>query len=407
VAPSTSPTVRRRRAFVALVTVLLAVLGVVLVIAPHGDPSPKAVDRPPARASVSPTASPIPSAWLAWGSGGFPVEFRAHVRTLPGISRSVVVAGDTRWMTASHDARGRVVDAPPPPYAIPLDVFAVNPMEYAPFVPEDLRRDIGSTLAAGQAVVGTSSAALRRLRPGGTMSFGSITVEVGMVVPDPVVGWSELLVSRDVGSKLGIVDDRYLLAQVDPGVNRAASVAEVGGLLPADTPLRVVAPGGSTYMRVASGVNPPVVMKQVFGEFAAYPERGNEAYMRVDPAWVAQHIQTRMVPLLGRVTCNRVLFPPLIAALRDIDRQGLASLIHTASGCYAARTVARSPTAPPSQHAYGAAIDINAPENPYGATPTMDPRIVSIFRSHGFIWGGDFLIPDGMHFEYGSPDPSA
>jgi hypothetical protein len=93
------------------------------------------------------------------------------------------------------------------------------------------------------------------------------------------------------------------------------------------------------------------------------------------------------VPLLGRVTCNRALFPPLIAALRDVERQGLSSLIHTDSGCYAARTVARSPTAPPSQHAYGAAVDINAPENPYGATPTMDPRIVQIFRAHGFIRG--------------------
>ena len=64
--------------------------------------------------------------------------------------------------------------------------------------------------------------------------------------------------------------------------------------------------------------------------------------------------------------------------------------------------MARSPTAPPSNHAYGAAVDINAPENPYGAAPTMDPRIVRIFEAHGFLWGGDFLIPDGMHFEYGS-----
>ncbi len=405
-APSTFPTARRRRAFVALVTLLLAVLGVVLVVAPHGDPSSKAAAGP--RETPSPSApSPMPPAWLAWESGGFPVDFRAHVRTLPGISRSVVVAGDTRWMTASVDAHGHVVDRPAPPYAFPLDSFAVNPKEYAPFLPEDLRRNVEQALEAGKAVIGRSSAALRRLGPGGTISFGSTTVEVGMVVPDRAVGWSELLVSREVGSKLGIVDDRYLLAQADPGTNRAAFTAGVSSLLPADTPLRVVAPGGSKYMRVASGVNPPVVMKQVFGEFAAYPQRGNEALLSMYPAWVDQHIQTLTVPLLGRVTCNRVLFPALIAALRDVERQGLASLIHTDSGCYAARTVARSPTAPPSQHAYGAAIDINAPENPYGATPTMDPRIVGIFRAHGFIWGGDFLIPDGMHFEYGTPDPTA
>ena len=74
------------------------------------------------------------------------------------------------------------------------------------------------------------------------------------------------------------------------------------------------------------------------------------------------------------------------------------------SGCWASRTVARSLTAPPSYHAYGAAIDINAPQNPYGTKPTMDPEIVRIFESVGFNWGGDFLIPDGHHFEFSFPD---
>jgi hypothetical protein len=32
----------------------------------------------------------------------------------------------------------------------------------------------------------------------------------------------------------------------------------------------------------------------------------------------------------------------------------------------------------------------------------MDPRIVRIFQKWGFLWGGRFLTPDGMHFEYGS-----
>jgi len=90
-------------------------------------------------------------------------------------------------------------------------------------------------------------------------------------------------------------------------------------------------------------------------------------------------------------------------ARAHVEAAGLGNEIHTYSGCYAPRTVARSATAPPSQHAYGAAIDINAPENPYGSTPTMDPKIVRIFQRWGFMWGGDFLTPDGMHFEYGEP----
>ena len=87
--------------------------------------------------------------------------------------------------------------------------------------------------------------------------------------------------------------------------------------------------------------------------------------------------------------------------MRAVERRGLGRLIRSTAGCFNARTVARSPTNPPSFHAYGAAVDINAPENAFGATPTMDPRIVAIFDRLGFNWGGRFLIPDGMHFEYG------
>ena len=177
-------------------------------------------------------------------------------------------------------------------------------------------------------------------------------------------------------------------------------------LLP-DTSIRTLPPGGSAFMRIASGVNPPVVMKEVFGEFSAYPRSDDPAFLNVDPAWYDANIVTRTVPLLGSVTCNAKLFPALIRALTDVQDAGLGDEIHVYSGCYAARTVARSPTAPPSQHAYGAAIDINAPENPYGATPTMDPRIAKIFQRWGFIWGGRFLTPDGMHFEYGRPPRGA
>jgi hypothetical protein len=31
----------------------------------------------------------------------------------------------------------------------------------------------------------------------------------------------------------------------------------------------------------------------------------------------------------------------------------------------------------------------------------MDPRVVTVFERLGFNWGGEFLVPDGMHFEYG------
>lgn len=405
-----SPTyARRRQAGAALALSLLA--AIVFFLRPqgaepaaHGSPPPAVsttTTGPTVPASAEPSAKAVP-AWLAWMPGGFPEGFRQQAAQLAGFDDAVVVAGDTRWMTASHDADGATVDEPTPPYRIPIDAFAVDPAEYAPFLPEALREQIVSALTQDQAVLGESSAALRRIGPGGTMTFGDRTVTVGAVAPDAVVGWSELLVNREVGAKLGISVDRYLLALGD-GLTVSGFEDDVRSLLPADSYLRVVKPGGTDFVRVASGVNPPVMMKEVFGEFAAYPRSDDPAYLAMDPTWYDAHIETRTVPLLGEVTCNRSFFPALVGALQQVQDEGLGGGIHVYSGCYAARTVARSDTAPPSQHAYGAAIDINAPENAYGASPTMDPRIVKIFESWGFLWGGDFLIPDGMHFEYGSP----
>jgi hypothetical protein len=411
-----TPSSRRRR--VARRRQLAAVVAVVLLGGAAALAWPRAGDPTPARAGQEPTGAATPAggadapsdapyvappAWLAWISGGFPDGFRAAAEELAGFQEVVVVAGDTLWLTRSRDADGRVVDRPDPPLRIPIDAFAVDPGDYAPFVAEPTRAALVGALEAGRAVLGASSAALRRVGPGGTLRFGPIELEVGAVVPDDAVGWSELLVSREVGARLGIEHDRHLLGLAGNGaLTEAAFGRRVAALLPAGTPIRVDAPGATPYVRVASGVRPAVVMKDVFGEFSA-ALRPDGVYLDVDPAWVDANIFTRDVPLLGAVTCHRKLFPPLRAAIAELRARGLGSLVEVYSGCWAARTVARSPTAPPSFHAYGAAIDVNAPSNPYGQPPTMDRRLVEAFERQGFNWGGDFLIPDGHHFEYWGP----
>ena len=409
---TTEEQARKRRLFAAALGVVL-LLGTIAVVRSQGNavhatgsPSPGsssvATTDPDAQpsGSVSPDTSSMSPAWLAWISGSLPPGFARRAAATPELGTTVVVAGDTRWMSASHDADGQVVDRPQSPYTIPIDAFSVDPRAYAPFIPDRYRDEVMGALGEGTAVLGESSAKLRRLGIGGSLTFGDRTIEVGAVVPDDVAGWSEMLVSRRVGAALGIVDDRYLLALPNRPMIQPRFAAIVAQLIP-DTRIRIERTGSSTFMRIASGVNPPVVMKGVFGEFSAYPQDPDPAFLNMSPDWYDANITTRAVPLLGQVTCNRALFPALIGALTDVESAGLGSEIHVYSGCYAARTVARSPTAPPSQHAYGAAIDINAPENPYGATPTMDPRIVKIFERWGFIWGGKFLTPDGMHFEYG------
>lgn len=121
--------------------------------------------------------------------------------------------------------------------------------------------------------------------------------------------------------------------------------------------------------------------------------------IRIDPDWVRRNIVTTEVPILGSVRCHRVMIDQLAAALHEIQAAGLAGLITDYSGCYVPRHMLWDPTKSISRHAWGLAFDINVPTNGYGATPTLDLRIVDIFRKWGFKWGGDFATPDGMHFE--------
>ena len=121
-----------------------------------------------------------------------------------------------------------------------------------------------------------------------------------------------------------------------------------------------------------------------------------------DPAWVREHITTEVVPILGAVTCNKVVFPQLKAALQDIHEQGLDDKIHPEqfAGCYYPRFIAGTSTL--SNHAFGLALDINAVENQRGTVGLIDRGVVAIFQKWGFTWGGDWGYTDPMHFELNS-----
>jgi hypothetical protein len=118
-----------------------------------------------------------------------------------------------------------------------------------------------------------------------------------------------------------------------------------------------------------------------------------------DPAWVAAHIVTGTVPILGAVTCNRRIFPQLEAALREVVARGLADKIHPGeyAGCYYPRFIAG--TTRLSNHSFGLALDLNVPGNQRGTVGEMDRDVVQIFEKWGFTWGGHWRYTDPMHFE--------
>ena len=340
--------------------------------------------------------------YLAWTTGGLPPGFREAVRGLPNVRQSLVVAAGTAWLTRAVSARGRA-EAPPQGLAYPIEVAAVDPSEVVRFLPRPARR-VAALLGRGEGVLGSSAARVRKMGAGSTLSFGTTAVRVAAVLPDRLIGAKELLVSRHVGWRMGITRDRYALLRLTTPLSDRALALLLRRIVPAAQALRVRAPGETRFLREADAAIPPVRLKLAFGEFAARPEGG---YLFLDPSWVRANIARERVPILGTVLCNVELFQQLRGALGDVVRRGLAGLIKPSEygGCYSPRFAMRDPRAGISHHSWGAAIDINVTENPYGARPSMDPRIVRIFKHWGFRWGGDWLIPDGMHFEYGRPAP--
>ena len=325
----------------------------------------------------------------------------------PGVGRVTVVAEDNVWMTRSWASDGSVVDRPRGPFMIPIDAAAVRPRSFATFLPPP-DRGVLTALARGEGILGATSAALRGLGPGAVIAFApDRRVRIAGVLPDELVGAAEILVSRATGARIGVRRDRYVLVQPSSGV-RLSSSRLAGRLRRAigggpTALVQVRAPGETPYFRSGDAVLPPVLIKALFGEFAARPRPGQPGYLQIDPAWVRSHIVTTDVPLLGSVTCNRAVVPQLRGAMEELVARGRGDLIRTYHGCFAPKFINRDPSAMISHHAWGIAFDTNLAGNTFGEAPDQDPDLVRILARWGFLWGGSFIVPDGNHFEYRRP----
>jgi hypothetical protein len=382
---------------VALVVGVVA--GGLIGLAAQGQPVPS-VFRPPEVAASPPpaTASITPDTLLAWTPGGLPKGLGTQVQGLRGVNHAVAVASGTAWLTSSFGEDGSRVDGPPPGLAIPLEVAAANLIDYQPFLsPAD--RALLPALEHGEALLGESAAKLRHLGAGGTLVFGKVRIQVAGILPDASIGAHEVFVSRSVARSIDVSKERYLLIDPSGKTTRHRITTRIRALLPKGLPLRVRGPGETPFFRQGDAVLPPVQLKLWFGEFAARPVGG---FLAVDRAWVKTHITVATVPILGQVQCNRALIPQLRGALEEIEQNNLAHLIDPGdyAGCYSARFVNRNPEAGISHHAWGVALDINVSRNPFGGTPHQNRDIVDIFDKWGFTWGGLWLVPDGMHFEF-------
>jgi hypothetical protein len=349
--------------------------------APHPTPQPSASTAEPA------TPPPGRELVLVRRRNGLPASWIRRLRR-SGAVDALAEGSRTQWLLRrSTTAAGKVVDASPPGYAVPLDTYVVDPRAYARVTGDPAFRRLRSR----RVLLSAASARLRRLGRGGRMTLaGGRTVTVAGVVADGVARGSEVVAAAADVPRNERRQTAVVVATRDP--------AAVAGAVPDDRLTRVVTldprPGGA-----GRGIIRSVAVKQRFGEFAVRLPFGDD-WIGIDPRWQRRNIVSRDVPILGAVTCHRALVPPLRRALARLRRQGLARLVDPGdyAGCFAPRRIPASGSL--SLHAWGLAVDLNASENPQGSRPRQDPRLVRAFEREGFTWGGRWpTAPDGMHFE--------
>lgn len=373
---------------------------------PADEPVVRSADRPvapetaaPPPASSRPQRPPGTRVLLAWTAGGLPQGFGDAVAGLPGVQDHTVVRGDLLGLVGTDGASGAPVQRVEPGWRIPLDVLAIDPRSYQPFVRAPADRAAIGALGPGEALLGATSAGLRGIGVGGRLLLddGS-TLRVKGVVGDRAVAGAEAVVDTGTGAAIGVDTDRFLLLHHrGPRLPLDAAIRTLTGQA-----VRTRSEGESPYLRHADAVLPQAMIKDRFGEFAYRgPASGP---ITVDPRWVDANIVEADLPVLGHLRCNRRLLPALRGALDELVAANLSHLVASFEGCWNPRTIAGSTQL--SRHAWGAAVDLNFSANPTGTTTVQDPRLVEVFERWGFGSGDLWLVPDSGHFEAVlAPDP--
>lgn len=332
------------------------------------------------------TTSPEPTfhTYLIWASGGLP----------PGLAGGLVDTFEEVTVV-----KGDMVEmAGPEAWLIPLDALAFDPETVGSFDPATAV----SSLAPGQVVLSESSADLRGAQPEDDLRIGGATFRVAAVVSDAEVAAAEVVFRID-DPELPVQTDRYALVRTD--LSRPEFEQEVRALYDGPAPLRIRTSEETPWLRHGDAVLPQIYIKEALGEFSYTYATGTT--FEQHPGFRQRWIVTAEVPLLGQVTCHETVVEMLTGAMDQLTDEGLGHLVDTSGyrGCWNPRLV-RSVSGEPSglsRHSWGAAVDLNATTNPLGSAGDQDERLVDAMEAWGFTWGGDWVVPDPMHFEYGRP----
>jgi hypothetical protein len=315
---------------------------------------------------------------LVWAPGGFSEREVGRVRDSTRVA--AISAVRTGLLAAASGHRGHQI--------VPVETMAVDTNAYTGATGRPGRK-LATMLPKG-AVLSRTGAKLRKVKSGGRLRLdGNRSVPVSGVVDDTLLGGYEVALEHTLARSYGIRRAAYLLVRPRGPVEGLQS--ELRRLLKGRK-LRFATPGDRPFVRGGDSVLPLSQVKSRFGEFALPSlHRG-----RPDPAWTKANLVTRNVPLLGRVTCHRLVVGHLAKAMADLARQQLGGLVdaggfHRRGGCWSPRLVRDPRGGKLSRHAWGIAVTLEA---------TGDERLVQIMARNGFTWGGTFAHPDRSHFEW-------
>ncbi len=347
--------------------------------APALDPA-YAVDPPgPRQGAIE------PSDMILIGKSTFSDETVAAIESLDGIQRVV------RFSHAQVPVEGEV-----------LDIAAVDPSTYRNYTPlgsADLQ-EVWDRVAGGEVAVLPELRKQLPIDEAGFVKLGvandAPSLHIGAFAPQsPLV---DAVVNSAWGEELGMTPGNALL--VSTGIASPQSVRKA---------VQAVAGDGVsvqlTDVATSQGIDPSVQqtatlvgsVSDAVGTFNYTVIGGGR--IAPEPSWVASHISTEVIPILGAVTCNRFIIPQLRAAFEEIVARGLSDKINPNeyAGCYYPRFIAGSTSL--SNHSFGTALDMNVPGNLRGTVGEMDRQVVAIMKKWGFAWGGDWRYTDPMHFE--------
>lgn len=285
-----------------------------------------------------------------------------------------------------------------------VTAVGVDPSTFRAFTPEGTAEANGvwEAVARGEAVFAHQAQGRLDLTLGGPAAVApdaggqAQDLRVGAVATTNLPG-SDLVVDDAVADELGLPAATGVLITARDG-DPADLAREAEAALDGAGAVDLLTPPSDNPVAFLSGGE----AAKAFGAFSyRYFADGTIA---PDAEWVRANIRTESVPILGSVTCHRLMLPQLRGALQEIVDRGMAGTINAGEfgGCYVPRFIESNPQGSVSLHTWGIAVDLNVPGNQRGVPGDFDRRSVAVFKKWGFRWGGDWNYTDPMHFELGA-----